>query len=95
MKIILTWEENKEVNLAGYRLYISRVSGSYSFGETRAIRHIPINRHHVEVNNLADGIWYFVITDFNVLGLESPESNEVVVNTIIQAPRKLCLGMVK
>lgn len=67
----LTWNPNKEGNLAGYRVYVGLASGAYG---------PPIDVGNVttyQVTNLALGqTYFFAITAYNRSGHESGFSNE-------------------
>ena len=75
---IVTWDPpttNEDgtplTDLAGYRLYYGRASGTYS---------TTVDVHNVRtytVTNLAEGTWFFAATAYDTTGNESRYSNEV------------------
>ena len=60
-------------NLAGYKIYYGTVSRTYTNSIT--INNPGITTYVVE--NLPSGTYYFAVTAFNNLGIESNKSNEV------------------
>lgn len=70
--ITLGWDPNSEPDVAGYKLYLGKASGSYGS---------PINvgkTTSYTLSNLAAGsTYYFTVTAYNVNGAESVYSNEV------------------
>ena len=68
----LSWDAVTNTDQAGYKVYMGTASGVYG---------PPINVGNVTsyvLNNLAMGnTYYFVVTDYNTSGVESPPSNEV------------------
>jgi len=72
----LAWNASAGSDIAGYRVHYGISSGSYSqildVGDTTT----------ATVSNLADGQpYYFVVTAYNVVGLESVPSNQVTFTT--------------
>jgi hypothetical protein len=72
--VTLTWNPSISPGIAGYRLYYGTSSGSYpqiiNVGNTTTIT----------VPNLAAGqTYYFVVTAYNTLGIESAPSNQTSV----------------
>ncbi|TAK08866.1 MAG: hypothetical protein EPO39_03635, partial [Candidatus Manganitrophaceae bacterium] len=69
---LLTWDANKEADLAGYRVYVGLLPGVYS---------PPVNVGKVTswtVPNLTAGVtYYFAVTAYNTAGLESGYSIQV------------------
>ncbi len=66
----LSWSP-PSTSVAGYKVYMGTASGVYG---------PPINVGNVTsyaLNNLAVGTYYFVVTDYDSSGVESPPSNEV------------------
>ena len=66
-------DESHLDNLAGYKIYYGTVSRTYT-------NSITINNPGITsyvVDNLAPGTYYFAVTAFNNLGIESNMSNEV------------------
>jgi len=81
MNVTLAWDPNKESDLAGYRIYWSLTSGTYT-ATTRA--EIPLaslaDRTHPQftVTGLDNTKkFYFVATAYDTEGKESAYSNEV------------------
>jgi hypothetical protein len=71
--INLAWDANTESNLAGYRVYVGTVSGSYSQSFD-----VPASQTTYSFLNPISGTrYYFAITAFNTSGTESSRSNEV------------------
>lgn len=70
-------------NLAGFRLYQSSVSGSYT---TPVVDIANPSISIYTLDNVDLGEWYFVVTAYNSDGVESVYSNEVV-KTIAVPPR--------
>jgi hypothetical protein len=60
-------------DLAGFKIYYGTAPGSYS--ETIDVPSAGITSHVVE--NLGAGTWYFIVTAYNSLGIESAPSDEV------------------
>ena len=79
---LLFWEaptENTDgselTDLAGYKIYYGTSSGNYCNSITLLSSELALLDYLVQ--NLADSGWYFVITAFNSLGIESEYSEEV------------------
>ena len=77
------WDANVEVDLAGYRVYMSSQSAVYVYGETspNLISQLlkgpnPGGLEEVTVE-IPDGTWYFVATAFDTEGKESGPSIEL------------------
>ncbi|MFO0701459.1 MAG: fibronectin type III domain-containing protein [Nitrospira sp.] len=69
----LSWDATAGTDIAGYKVYISTVSGAY--GTPTATTSIDVTTYTVA--GLTPGTTYFfVVTAFNVDGTESPFSNE-------------------
>lgn len=68
----LSWSPpSTSTGVAGYNVYMGTASGVYG---------PPINVGNVTsygLSNLAVGTYYFVVTDYDTSGVESPPSNEV------------------
>lgn len=60
-------------DLAGFKIYYGTASGNYS--ETIDVASAGITDYLIE--NLPNGTWYFVVTAYNALGIESAPSEEV------------------
>jgi hypothetical protein len=72
--VTLTWWKNSEPNITGYNIYRSRTSGqSYSKLNSELVVDTTYTDHTVE-NEI---MYFYIITSFNDLGLESLYSNEV------------------
>ena len=69
--VTLEWDANTETNLAGYNLKYGRSSGQYSSVSN-------VGRSTVAtVPNLGEGWYFFVVTAYDTIGLESDPSDEV------------------
>ena len=74
--VTLAWDPSASSGIAGYRLYYGTSSGNYS-----QISNVG-NTTIATVSNLSDGLtYYFVVTDYNIVGLESAPSNQVAFTT--------------
>ena len=74
--VTFAWDANTESDLAGYRLYQSSTSGSYTFGPSHAVASVPAGTESVTIN-VTDGTWYWVLTAYDTDNNESAPSNEV------------------
>lgn len=71
-QITLSWDPNKENNIAGYKIYYGDSSGNYGFNVDVG------NRTNYAITGLERGkTYYFVITAYNTHGSESSYSEEV------------------
>ena len=79
--VTLHWDQNVEPDIAGYRLLYGITSGSYS-------EQIDVgNTTTATVPGLADGgTYFFVVTAYNTVMMESPPSNEVSATVGIAPP---------
>lgn len=71
----LSWNANTEPDLAGYKIYIGRASGTYT--DPRS----PIDVGNVTtyvIDISESGTWYFSLTAYNAGGSESGFSSELV-----------------
>ena len=69
--VTLHWDQNVEPDIAGYHLLYGITSGSYT-------EQIDVgNTTTATVPGLADGTYFFVVTAYNTVAVESPPSNEV------------------
>ena len=69
--VTLQWDANTESNLAGYNLKYGRSSGRYSSV-------VNVGKSTVTtVSNLVDGWYFFAVTAYDTMGLESDPSDEV------------------
>ena len=95
--VVLRWDENTEADLAGYQILQSNTPG----GPYTLVEEIPPNHHEGDITlpndfgkdsyrvaNLADGIYYWVLTayDNEVPRQISGYSNEVTCTIINQVP---------
>ncbi len=71
------WEPNIESDVAGYRLYQSKISGSYLFGEGNSVSSTLAGAETITLTNISDGEYFWVVTCFDNHGNESGPSNEV------------------
>lgn len=83
VEVILAWDASIEPDLAGYKLYYKTDTSGPPYNGTGATEgDSPIdvgNLTEFSVHSLTDGITYFfVVTAYDIEGLESGYSNEVV-----------------
>ena len=74
--VTLTWNTNTESDLAGYRVYRSETTGTY----TQPIADLGLVTTYTDTLSVPDGqikTFYYVVTAFDQMGLESNYSNEV------------------
>jgi len=76
--VTLIWDANSESDLAGYKLYQSRASGTYDKNLVRAT--IKAGTEIVVLDINPEGSFYWVLTAYDTNGLESEFSNEVNLN---------------
>jgi len=72
----LAWDSVTAVNLSGYRVYFGTAPGTYlqSLGQGISVGNVAT----YTITGLASGSqYYFAVTAFDTLGIESPYSNEV------------------
>ena len=70
--VTLTWNPSSSPNIAGYRLHSGTTSGVYS--QTIELG----NATSTLVSNLVTGkTYFFVVTAYNTMGVESARSNEI------------------
>jgi len=81
--IIFIWDANSESDLAGYRLYQSQTSGNYV---DTFVSDIPAGTETVTISDVADGIYYWVLTAYDTDDNESGYSNEVMADLDTLAP---------
>jgi hypothetical protein len=86
LDIQLEWLPNTEPDLVGYRVYQSDQSGVYTFGLGNGVADVPKGTETVTLNDVPDGIWYWVVTAYDDEELESAPSNEVS-NFAITSPQ--------
>ena len=69
--ITVAWDRNPETSVAGYRVYQGVASGAYTNVVDTG------NATSAIISNLVEGAtYYFAVTAYNILGLESDYSNE-------------------
>ena len=81
-----TWDSNSESDLAGYRLYQSQTSGVYTFGDGNQVATILAGIETVQIIDIPDGVYFWVLTAYDADGNESGPSNEVTANLDTLAP---------
>jgi len=69
--VTISWNQNIEEDLSGYRLYYGITSGQYDFMEETELDTC------VTVTNLAKATYYFVVTAYDSAGNESDQSEEI------------------
>lgn len=77
---IISWNANTESDLAGYKVYAGRISGTY--GELGS----PINVGNVTSYSLtitSSGEWYFAVKAYDNSNNESDFSTEVARNWLL------------
>lgn len=82
MDVKLACNPNTESDLAGYRIYWSQTSGSYSPAQMRqfTLAQITPATPQFTITGLSESVrWYFVATAYDTENLESGYSNEVSV----------------
>ena len=85
MDVNFAWDANSESDLAGYRLYQSGTSGSYTYGSGNEVAEISAGTETCTID-VADGTWYWVLTAYDTNGNESGPSNEVSASVDQTAP---------
>lgn len=76
----ISWNANSESDLAGYKLYIGRASGTYTVSGS------PVDVGNVTTtvyNVTATGAWFFAVTAYNTSAQESGFSSEITDTFII------------
>lgn len=83
--LALAWDANTEPDIAGYKIYYGKVSGTYDHSVNVG------NVVQFTVTGLTNGTWYFAVTAENTSNLESGFSNEVsaVIATPPTPPKNL------
>lgn len=84
MDIGFAWDANTESDLAGYRLYQSDTSGSYTY--LNPVADIPAGTETYTQAGVSDGTWFWVLTAYDTEGNESGPSNEVTMTVDETAP---------
>ena len=83
----LIWEASSGAGLAGYHIYYGTMEGQYTEKTSVGIQ------TSATVSNLLEGLtYYFVVTAFNTLGVESESSNEIVFSVPQSLPGSLDPG---
>src|SRR5208282_2020494 len=85
--VTLAWNSSPDPSIAGYHLYQGGASGVYT-------NMIPTQTTNVTVTNLVvRGTYYFAVTAYDVVGLESPYSSEIQYTVpVSNAPPVLLTG---
>lgn len=81
------WDPNTESDLAGYRLYQSKVSGVYIKGNDKAVAVIPKGTERASLVMTTGGKYFWVLTAYDTHGNESGFSNEVTKTFNLSAPK--------
>lgn len=84
--VTFEWDANSESDLAGYRLYQSQESGIYIFGDGNQVATVEVGTETVEITDVADGTYFWVLTAYDISGNESGPSNEVTASLDSTAP---------
>lgn len=83
----LVWEASSGAGLAGYHIYYGTIEGQYTEQTSVGIQ------TSATVSNLLEGLtYYFVVTAFNTLGVESEPSNEIVFSVPQSLPVTVALN---
>jgi len=78
--VTFEWTPNTEEDLAGYRIYQSQVLGQYEYGAGKAAKEIAAGETTATLTDLADGIYFWVLTAFDQKGNESGPSKELTLD---------------
>jgi fibronectin type 3 domain-containing protein len=90
--INLSWDPNKETDLAGYRVYHQRPVKARGFGRYTTIT----GATEMSFTNMSSAHkYYFAVTAYNTSGLESAFSNVVPVNAPVAQQRGKISGTVR
>jgi len=84
--VTFEWDANSETDLAGYRLYQSQTSGVYTYGDGNQVATILVGTETVQITNISDGTYFWVLTAYDNDGNESVPSNEVTAALDTFAP---------
>lgn len=79
--VTLAWDANTEADLAGYKLYVSAVSGG-PYTETAVLGKVVT----YTADGVTDGNHCWVLTAYDIVGNESGYSNEVCLQLDTEAP---------
>lgn len=72
----LTWNQNPETDLAGYRVHLGQVSGTYSVVVDVGLTPTPTSPlSMISVFNLTEGQWYATVSAYDLAGNASGLSN--------------------
>src|SRR5688572_20086648 len=83
-RVTLAWDRNTEANIAGYKLYYGTAARTYP--NVVNVGNVT-NR---SVSNLVDGVrYYFAVTAYNTLGVESDFSIELAYTAPTNVPPTL------
>ena len=80
------WTANTEPDLAGYRLYRSTISGSYSYGEGFQFAAFGLVVESPRYAENIEGTYYFVLTAVDDEGFESLPSIEQTLSVVNRPP---------
>ena len=72
----LTWTKNTEIDLAGYKLYQSEISGQYG-ASVKTLGKDEVTTNFTFPQLQVDKRYFFTLTAFDITGNESPKSIEV------------------
>jgi len=91
--VTLTWDLNTEPDLAGYRIYKSKISNNYNFID--ANQRIDISSPNVNIFTFDDveSMTYFVVTAYDLSNNESETSNEVLFIADSNIPDSLTINL--
>ena len=84
--VTFEWDANSESDLAGYRLYQSQTPGVYTFGDGNQVATISTGTETVQITDVLDGTYFWVLTAYDTNGNESGPSNEVTANLDTLSP---------
>lgn len=83
--VILQWDANVEIDLAGYKVYQKTGAATLSFTQVQSI---PKGTQTVTLSDLdSTKEYFFAVTAFNTSGLESSYSNIVTVEPFPASPK--------
>ncbi len=80
--ISLNWNNNTEIDLAGYNVYRSTTSGS---GYVKLDSNLLTSSDYTDTNGVSGTTYYYVVTAVDTAGLESVNSSEVSATPISPA----------
>jgi len=93
--VTFEWDANSESDLAGYRLYQSQVSGSYT---DVPVVTIPAGTETTTLLDVPDGTYFWVLTAYDTNENESGPSNEVtktIDSTPPEPPKNFLLKLIQ